>query len=613
MSISAILIERSVFHYSTQQVALDNALNKIEDRKDLLQTFLDRAEGTLLAVSRSDFFKNYIENGKQKNELTELFQSCVQAHENIMQLRYIDKNGYEKIRIERDKDGGKVKVIAQQNLQNKAKRYYFSESKTKKLGKVWFSAIDLNIEHGKVELPYKPTIRVMLPLEKEGQFDGILITNYFMGDLLKKFTALSLYDMILYDDRGFIIHHYDPQKSWSYFKPDKYTIMQEFPNYKDQLLRKEFLRTKGFVLKKLELGISHGLNLIVKLSEKYTFEEQQRRSKEYILLSIFVILLPLLLTYLLVRFYGKNLLNIDQLKKITKMLRNHEKALRESKDELSLIFNKASEGIALLDRNAKYVKVNPKYEELLGYSEDELKHKRCTDLTAPQYKEKTADVYKEVIKKGHYDNFQRECITKSGKVKILSSSIVFLPKKQQFLITTTDQTALHNAMEKIKAQAYIDELTQLQNRKAFNERIEELLAQYERYEITFSMLLFDIDFFKQVNDTYGHPLGDDVLIKLAKIVKSIARTNDYAYRVGGEEFVMLLTDTDKKGAVIVAEKLRKTIEESLYVTKDKKITISIGVAEIQPTDTVESIYKRADDNLYYAKENGRNQVISHLE
>ncbi|XOB61777.1 diguanylate cyclase [Campylobacterota bacterium DY0563] len=163
--------------------------------------------------------------------------------------------------------------------------------------------------------------------------------------------------------------------------------------------------------------------------------------------------------------------------------------------------------------------------------------------------------------------------------------------------------------KKLKEQSNKDALTKIYNRKFYNEKIKELLSLYNRYENTFSYLMFDIDDFKKINDIYGHIVGDKVLIELANIVSDDIRVTDYFFRVGGEEFVILLSDTTLEESKAVAEKIKDSISEKVKVIDSLRVTVSIGLTEVLKGDEEESIYKRADANLYKAKHTGKNRVV----
>ena len=131
-----------------------------------------------------------------------------------------------------------------------------------------------------------------------------------------------------------------------------------------------------------------------------------------------------------------------------------------------------------------------------------------------------------------------------------------------------------------------------------------------RHNTALSALLIDIDHFKRVNDTYGHPAGDQVLETVAKTLQDIIRGDDYLFRWGGEEFLALLSDCNAAQAMILAERLRSTIQD-LTISQGEtalQVTISLGTAELKPDESAEALIARADRALYQAKSNGRNRV-----
>ena len=168
---------------------------------------------------------------------------------------------------------------------------------------------------------------------------------------------------------------------------------------------------------------------------------------------------------------------------------------------------------------------------------------------------------------------------------------------------------------KREEEATIDELTNIHNRRAFNQKMEEEHVRFERYNTPFSLVMMDIDHFKHFNDTYGHPTGDKVLRTLSDVVKQIMRKTDFFARYGGEEFVIIAGGTNLENTALFAEKVRKKVEEInfLYENESITVTVSLGVAEAAPGDTIDTLIKRADDCLYSAKQAGRNRVCSSLE
>jgi len=156
-----------------------------------------------------------------------------------------------------------------------------------------------------------------------------------------------------------------------------------------------------------------------------------------------------------------------------------------------------------------------------------------------------------------------------------------------------------------------DPLTGLANRSAYTQQLGMELERFRRYGTPFSICIADIDYFKRVNDDYGHLAGDKVLRLLANILRGKVRGVDFIARFGGEEFVILMPSTRGEEARQVAEKLRLAVEQSPFNFQSKpvRITISIGVAEVTAEDTADTLFSRADTSLYSAKSGGRNRVV----
>lgn len=172
----------------------------------------------------------------------------------------------------------------------------------------------------------------------------------------------------------------------------------------------------------------------------------------------------------------------------------------------------------------------------------------------------------------------------------------------------TSRVKAHMEEEKLKART--DALTGLPNRAAYNDHMAKEFERWSRYQQGFSVAVGDLDFFKRINDNYGHLAGDKVLRLVAKVLSKSLRSSDFISRFGGEEFVILLPSTEVTEAKKAIEKLRKSICRSPFNFHGEPVTItmSFGVTQTQEGDTSESLFERADAALYTAKQNGRNQV-----
>ncbi len=167
--------------------------------------------------------------------------------------------------------------------------------------------------------------------------------------------------------------------------------------------------------------------------------------------------------------------------------------------------------------------------------------------------------------------------------------------------------------EEIYRMTIVDGLTQIHNKRALFEALEKELMRARRYERDLALLMFDIDFFKRINDQYGHLAGDHVLRELARIVQERIRREEVFARYGGEEFVILLPETPLPGAAALAESVRARVANHAFVFQGERIpvTVSIGTALLGENDKVASdLIQRADEKLYEAKRGGRNRVCS---
>ena len=170
---------------------------------------------------------------------------------------------------------------------------------------------------------------------------------------------------------------------------------------------------------------------------------------------------------------------------------------------------------------------------------------------------------------------------------------------------------LEKELEEAKEESKEDFLTKLYNKRALDEFMHVKEAEFERYEHNFSIVFFDLDYFKAVNDNYGHDAGDAILSAFAKILKGEARDVDIVGRFGGEEFIAILGETDAEGGAVFAEKVRVKVEQAKFMYKGNRIevTVSGGVCERKTHTSLQNVIKSADDYLYKAKKNGRNQVV----
>lgn len=238
-------------------------------------------------------------------------------------------------------------------------------------------------------------------------------------------------------------------------------------------------------------------------------------------------------------------------------------------------------------------------EELIGRSHNIIRHP-----------EMPADIYKsmwETIKSGETWKGEIKNRKKDGdfywvsvQIEPIYDDVGEVMGYQSVRFDITDR-------KRIEELSMIDQLTSLFNRRKFDEVIKYEYRRWQRAKEDFSLIICDLDHFKMVNDIHGHLVGDIVLKECSKILKENVRSCDSVFRWGGEEFVILSPITNKEGALILGEKIRKSIEKHTFDVVGNK-TISIGITTIQAEDKIDDIIDRADKALYISKEKGRNKV-----
>ncbi|MEW5908885.1 MAG: diguanylate cyclase [Thermodesulfobacteriota bacterium] len=233
------------------------------------------------------------------------------------------------------------------------------------------------------------------------------------------------------------------------------------------------------------------------------------------------------------------------------------------------------------------------------------------DLTDIIKKNYNADV---ILMTGHHVENSYENAIKKG-----ASDFVFKPFRFEEImlrirrvLREREVTNERNRMlEKLKKLATIDGLTKLYNSRHFYNQLQLEVDRTIRYNHKLSLLLLDIDNFKLFNDSFGHLEGDKVLRRIGEIIKSCLRKMDSAYRYGGEEFTILLPETNATEAMVVAQRIRSAIESEFFVSSQKEsglVTVSIGVSEYLPKEKISNFIRRSDSAMYDSKRSGRNMV-----
>lgn len=292
----------------------------------------------------------------------------------------------------------------------------------------------------------------------------------------------------------------------------------------------------------------------------------------------------------------------------------------ESEERFRGIFESARDAIVSVGEDGTVVMANRAAQELLGYGEESLTGMKAILLFPPRFAAywKELSVYASRLEPGNERrNIEILVLSKSGAeipVQLtLAEKIVRGQRIQTAILRDiSDRKALE---EELRLQAITDTLTELYNRRHFHSLAQNEAERALRNRVPFSILLMDVDRFKQYNDAFGHDEGDKVLRALGEEIRKNFRTMDTGFRHGGEEFLVLLPETTAEAAIIPAERLRKRFSAIPFLPhpdeEPRKVTLSIGIAEFRPGLSNDDLVRSADRAMYAAKNAGRNRTVSY--
>lgn len=303
-----------------------------------------------------------------------------------------------------------------------------------------------------------------------------------------------------------------------------------------------------------------------------------------------------------------------------------EAALRASNEQLQQILNSTDAGIAFVDAERRYQFVNRFYEVRFNRSRESILNKYVWDVIGEEAYASVKN-YIERVLKGEPQSFEFGMVYLNGDCAYLTSCLTPAFNSNQevigyylFVFDSTERRRLEQSLQsantKLEKLVTIDALTQVANRRKFDDYLEQEWQRALRSQQPLSLIMFDVDAFKRYNDRYGHQVGDACLISIAQTVKStVERATDIVARYGGEEFAVVLPNTNLSGAVAIAEQIQQAIK-ALAIPHETStvstiVSISLGVASLIPTTTgsLKQLIASADRALYAAKQQGRDRYV----
>ena len=224
-----------------------------------------------------------------------------------------------------------------------------------------------------------------------------------------------------------------------------------------------------------------------------------------------------------------------------------------------------------------------------------------------------------IVISGQGDEMLVSQVIQLGAYEYLPKNRINLESVSRVINNTLERARLRNDVKKAQAKmaemSTVDELTKLHNRRYFIEALEGEFERASRYEIEMALIMVDLDHFKKINDTYGHPSGDMVLSEIGGILKKHVRRNDIACRYGGEEFAVILSNVSRENIYAAYDRFREMVSEHLfeYESNQFHITVSIGIAFSNNAESANDLLSQADQALYQAKDTGRNKTVTYMD
>ena len=599
-------------------------------------------------LKQSARVKDYVtdDTEAQRQQLALYFQQVSSAFHRFDQIRLLNNDGQELVRV--DLKNGHGEIIPQDQLQNKSDRYYFTEAKDLASDEVFVSRLDLNIEHGEIELPHKPMLRFSVPIfDNQGKRAGVLVLNYLAKNMLGNFRKQMLkranQQGMLLDGQGYWLSNHERSNEWGadLGKPD-HTFANMYPEVWPTVanLDSGIIETKTGIFRFQTLqpfGFATNMPTHFMAEHDVVVTPQSVANTNWKLV-IFVPYDFIQKRLFLYQTMGKWLLSLLVLflvgaALLAAIVTTHRDARRREalrlNEVLHDLYDNAPCGYHSLDNQGRVTRINQTELDWLGYQREEVINQPFIHLLTPTSQAEFQAFFSSFTEGVSGDNLVLEMQRKDGSTFYISNSVTVLKDKQgHFAAARTSVFDISKRIEleqKLALLANRDELTGISNRRHFYERGELELKRAQRYQQPLAVLMLDADHFKAVNDNYGHDVGDLVLKSLANTLIYTLRETDVFGRIGGEEFAVVLTQTAQTVALEVAERLRHELEQirvpvqasNQYASEQAKsesvgITVSIGLGMLDNSDQqLDDLLKKADLALYQAKAQGRNRVVQY--
>lgn len=654
-------------------------------------------QGILRSIASGDGYDEQ-ENATEtiwRSRLATLLGTVLQQRSAYLSIRLIldQDGGREYVRL--DKVDGEIVESATEDLQKKGHRDYYLETVKLKKNEVYFSAINLNREHGRITLPIQPVIRFATPIyAQDGVVVGILIFNIDFQGITKTFSqSQSNTHFMMTNHFGDYLIHWDEDQIFGFEFNRPRSIQDDYPvesfiarNSREETLSLDQVEGNiGMALRKFHynpLNPEHCMILGAEVSLDILGQKSLQFRNELILILLSAVLMISLVTSLLAYFVTRPLKELttaanriasgeevevpacgnDEVGVLASSLQTMLRHLHSSRQEVQDLANSledkvrarthdlalvnselkgeiverqkveqdlrlaskyleiTQEALVITDASGTILEVNEAFVTMAGYGRSEIIGENPRILKSGRHdKVFYEEMWRILLEEGHWQGeiWDRR---KNGEIYPKWISISAVRNKNDeitnFVALSTDITASKEAKEKLEKLAHYDPLTGLANRLLFHYRLEHDLNMAGRKDWELGLILLDLDGFKEVNDTLGHPAGDTLLVQVAGRLQESVRESDTVARLGGDEFVVILTNIKKENDLaMLAQKILDALRVPYDLDGERvEISASLGIT-LFPGDGKDAalLLKNADTAMYHAKDDGKGRIQFYTE
>lgn len=607
----------------------------IDSASRLMQHHLQEVHTNLRTLAHAPIIQQlaaHPRDAELRAEAGRFMRTVVDEAQIYDQLRFIDRRGMEQIRVDL-RDSGAV-LTPDEALQDKSGRYFFQEAMRLPPGAIYMSPLDLNVEHGQVEVPHKPMVRLATPLfDTDGQRLGIVIVNVYGAWLIQEFRQLMppQREAIWLNAQGDWLTGPDPSRDWGFMFGHPGAFAQAQPSLWAQMRRQpqgQLLQADGLwtytTLRPLKMPPRRGLRTTAVLtapvstpSQDYAWVLATHIAPAH-LPSPRIFDNPLAPGVHLAGLVVLGGFSVFLARVLDSRRRLQQQAANQA-EHLGNITAMMAEGLMVMDPQGKITFVNPEGQRLLGWPASALlgrdghaliHHHRSDGTEAPHddCPIRAVALHRQVYRSENEVFFHQD--GHAIPVGVSAAPLLRGDTLEGTVLVFSDLSRVKAYQAEIQQLAFHDALTGLPNRRLLKERLTQALGQAQRHQRQLALMYLDLDHFKEVNDTLGHDGGDELLQAVATRLTRSVRASDTVARMGGDEFVVLLPEVANRAA---AEQVARHILGALRAPislkgQDWQMGVSIGVAMFPEGGLdANALQQAADQAMYAAKQSGRNR------